>query len=180
MTRKERLHRAGITLLFALQQRKQLHHPAGIPTRAPHHFQADAIRLANDTVVAYVNSPVGTSAQELLAARAVVEDVPIIDFVNYVQADAVKTADVVMSGGTVDVDMRMRNRLTHSFAVKLLTNAVDALFNAAGGSALGMHHPLQRFWRDIHAVSSHISLNLDVVSAMYGQHVFGLEPRGQY
>ena len=38
----------------------------------------------------YVNSPVGTSAAALSAARAVVEDVPIIDFVNFVQADAVK------------------------------------------------------------------------------------------
>ena len=66
-----------------------------------------------------------------------------------IHRDLKETADVVMSGGTVDVDMRMRNRLTHSFAVKLLTNAVDALFNAAGGSALGMHHPLQRFWREL-------------------------------
>jgi 2',3'-cyclic-nucleotide 2'-phosphodiesterase/3'-nucleotidase len=41
-------------------------------------------------VVDYVNSPIGTSAAALSAARAVVEDVPIIDFVQYVQADAVK------------------------------------------------------------------------------------------
>lgn len=49
-----------------------------------------AVRSQHDTVVTYVNSVIGTSAQELSAARAVVEDVPIIDFVNYVQADAVK------------------------------------------------------------------------------------------
>jgi 2',3'-cyclic-nucleotide 2'-phosphodiesterase/3'-nucleotidase len=51
---------------------------------------ARAVRQQHDTVVGYVNSPVGTSAAALSAARAVVEDVPIIDFVNYVQADAVK------------------------------------------------------------------------------------------
>jgi 2',3'-cyclic-nucleotide 2'-phosphodiesterase/3'-nucleotidase len=51
---------------------------------------AAAVRAQHDKVVAYVNSPIGTSAQEMLAARAPVEDVPIIDFVNYVQADAVK------------------------------------------------------------------------------------------
>ncbi|KQV69498.1 multifunctional 2',3'-cyclic-nucleotide 2'-phosphodiesterase/5'-nucleotidase/3'-nucleotidase [Nocardioides sp. Root122] len=49
-----------------------------------------AVRAQHDTVVDYVNSPVGTSAAALSAARAVVEDVPIIDFVQYVQADAVK------------------------------------------------------------------------------------------
>ena len=51
---------------------------------------ASAVRAQHETVVDYVNSPVGTSTEQLLAARAVVEDVPIIDFVNYVQADAVK------------------------------------------------------------------------------------------
>ncbi|GEP38960.1 multifunctional 2',3'-cyclic-nucleotide 2'-phosphodiesterase/5'-nucleotidase/3'-nucleotidase [Nocardioides psychrotolerans] len=51
---------------------------------------AAAVRDQHDTVVSYVNSVVGASAVALSAARAVVEDVPIIDFVNYVQADAVK------------------------------------------------------------------------------------------
>ena len=51
---------------------------------------AAAVQEQHDTVVEYVNSPVGTSTEELSAARAVVEDVPIIDFVNFVQADAVK------------------------------------------------------------------------------------------
>ncbi len=97
-----------------------------------------------------------------------------------IHRDLRETWAVAESGRSVDIDMRMRNRLTHSFATKLLVQAVDAVFLAMGGSALGMHHPVQRFWRDIHAVASHISLNWDSVSAMYGQHVFGLEPKGQY
>jgi alkylation response protein AidB-like acyl-CoA dehydrogenase len=84
------------------------------------------------------------------------------------------------AAGEANVSLRMRNRLTHSFATKLLTQAVDLMFVAGGGAALGLHHPVQRFWRDIHAASSHISLNWDSVAAMYGQHVFGLEPKGQY
>ncbi len=51
---------------------------------------AAAVRSQHDTVVAYVNTVIGTSTQAMSAARAPVEDVPIIDFVNYVQADAVK------------------------------------------------------------------------------------------
>ena len=53
---------------------------------------ARAIRAQHDKVVGYVNSPIGTSTAQLLAARSVVEDVPIIDFVQYVQAGAVKAA----------------------------------------------------------------------------------------
>ena len=49
-----------------------------------------AVKAQHDTVVDYVNSPIGTSAAAMTAARAVVEDVPIIDFVQFVQADAVK------------------------------------------------------------------------------------------
>jgi alkylation response protein AidB-like acyl-CoA dehydrogenase len=97
-----------------------------------------------------------------------------------IHRDIAETFATVAAGKPADVALRMRNRLTHSFATKLLTQAVDALFLAGGGQALGTQHPLQRFWRDIHAASSHISLNWDSVSAMYGQHVFGLEPRGQY
>lgn len=97
-----------------------------------------------------------------------------------IHRDIAETFATVAAGKSADVALRMRNRLTHSFATKLLTQAVDALFLAGGGQALGTQHPLQRFWRDIHAASSHISLNWDSVSAMYGQHVFGLEPRGQY
>jgi 2',3'-cyclic-nucleotide 2'-phosphodiesterase/3'-nucleotidase len=51
---------------------------------------AAAVREQHDTVVDYVNSVIGQSVVAMSAARAVVEDVPIIDFVNFVQAGAVK------------------------------------------------------------------------------------------
>ena len=49
-----------------------------------------AVRAQHDKVVTYVNAPIGTSTAAMSAARAVVEDVPIIDFVQYVQGQAVK------------------------------------------------------------------------------------------
>ena len=66
------------------------------------------------------------------------------------------------------------------FASYLKQTCKSGALLAAGGATLGLQHPVQRFWRDIHAASAHISLNWDSVSAMFGQHVFGLEPRGQY
>ncbi|HCB04622.1 MAG TPA: bifunctional metallophosphatase/5'-nucleotidase [Nocardioides bacterium] len=50
------------------------------------------VRAQHDKVVAYVNTPIGTSTDELLANDAMVVDRPIIDFVNFVQADAVQKA----------------------------------------------------------------------------------------
>jgi 2',3'-cyclic-nucleotide 2'-phosphodiesterase/3'-nucleotidase len=53
---------------------------------------ARAIRAQHDKVVAYVNAPIGTSTEAMSAARSVVEDTKIIDFIQYVQAGAVKAA----------------------------------------------------------------------------------------
>ena len=97
-----------------------------------------------------------------------------------IHRDISETRALADGGHVADINLRMRNRLDHSYSTRLLVQAVDALFLAAGGSALGVTQPLQRFWRDIHAVGSHISLNWDSVGAMYGQHLFGLEAKGQY
>jgi resorcinol 4-hydroxylase (FADH2) len=97
-----------------------------------------------------------------------------------IHRDLKETAEAASRTGGASLDLRLRNRRDHAFSVRLLVQAVDALFTAAGGSGLGLRHPLQRFWRDIHAAAAHISVNWDAVGSMYGQHVFGLEPKGQY
>ena len=51
---------------------------------------------------------------------------------------------------------------------------------STGGYGLMLSNPVQRAWRDVNAVARHVSLNWDAVGTMYGQHAFGLEPRGQY
>jgi alkylation response protein AidB-like acyl-CoA dehydrogenase len=94
--------------------------------------------------------------------------------------DLAEAYDAVLRGDAANVDLRLRNRRDQAFCVKLLVQAVDALFLAAGGQGLFLDHPLQRAWRDAHAAASHISLNWDSAGTMYGQHLLGLEPKGQY
>jgi resorcinol 4-hydroxylase (FADH2) len=92
-------------------------------------------------------------------------------------ADALAT---VTRGEPISVDVRLRNRRDQAFCVRLLVQAIDALFLAAGGQGLFLDKPQQRFWRDAHAAASHISLNWDSTGTMYGQFMLGLEPKGQY
>src|SRR5438105_1593492 len=61
-----------------------------------------------------------------------------------------------------------------------LRQAAEAWNAATGGWGLHLSNPVQRAWRDANAVARHVSLNWDAVGTMYGQHVFGLEPKGQY
>jgi alkylation response protein AidB-like acyl-CoA dehydrogenase len=94
--------------------------------------------------------------------------------------DIAETGAVGMRGEATPLDMRLRNRLDHSFCTRLLVQAIDALFVASGGQGIFLEKPLQQVWRDAHAAASHISLNWDAVSTMYGQYALGLEPKGQY
>ncbi len=94
--------------------------------------------------------------------------------------DLAEAHDAALRGDPANVELRLRNRRDQAFCVKLLVQAVDALFLAAGGQGLFLDHPLQRAWRDAHAAASHISLNWDSAGTMYGQYLLGLEPKGQY
>jgi alkylation response protein AidB-like acyl-CoA dehydrogenase len=91
-----------------------------------------------------------------------------------------KATDGAAAGGQADLDLRLRNRLAQAFSVKLLVQAVDALFLASGGQGIFINKPIQRAWRDAHAGAVHVSMNWDAVSTMYGQHALGLDPKGQY
>jgi resorcinol 4-hydroxylase (FADH2) len=94
--------------------------------------------------------------------------------------DLAEAFDTVARGDPISIDVRLRNRRDQAFCVRLLVQAIDLLFLAAGGQGLFLDHPLQRAWRDAHAASSHISLNWDSAGSMYGQSMLGLEPKGQY
>jgi len=80
----------------------------------------------------------------------------------------------------ITVSDRIRSRRNQAYATKLAVQAVEALNASTGGYGLMLSNPVQRAWRDVNAVARHVSLNWDAVGTMYGQHAFGLEPRGQY
>jgi alkylation response protein AidB-like acyl-CoA dehydrogenase len=94
--------------------------------------------------------------------------------------DLAEAFDVTARGEAISMDVRLRNRCDQAFCVRLLIQAIDALFLATGGQGLFLDDPLQRFWRDAHAAASHISLNWDSTGSMFGQYLLGLEPKGQY
>jgi resorcinol 4-hydroxylase (FADH2) len=83
-------------------------------------------------------------------------------------------------GEEITVADRIRCRRNQAYATKLALGAVEALNASTGGYGLFLSNPVQRAWRDVNAVARHVSLNWDAVGTMYGQHAFGLEPRGQY
>src|SRR5215469_554241 len=94
--------------------------------------------------------------------------------------DLRNATEKLRAGQEITVADRIRCRRNQAYATKLALQAIEALNASTGGSGLMLSHPVQRAWRDVNAVARHVSLNWDAVGTMYGQHSFGLEPRGQY
>jgi alkylation response protein AidB-like acyl-CoA dehydrogenase len=92
--------------------------------------------------------------------------------------DLADTQATVAAGQELSVEQRLRNRRDHGFAARLARQAVDVLFESAGGASLFTDSPFQRAWRDVHAAVKHISLNWDAVGTLYGRHALGVPLEG--
>jgi 3-hydroxy-9,10-secoandrosta-1,3,5(10)-triene-9,17-dione monooxygenase len=71
---------------------------------------------------------------------------------------------------------RARIRMDCAHAVRQCLEAVDTLFLACGGSGLAESNPIQRAWRDLHAINMHGALALEVNQEMFGRMLLGLPP----
>lgn len=67
-------------------------------------------------------------------------------------------------------------RTNQGYAVKMCVQAVDRLFEAAGGTAWMQSNELQRLWRDSHMTAAHAYTDYDVCTQILGRELMGLEP----
>jgi alkylation response protein AidB-like acyl-CoA dehydrogenase len=79
-------------------------------------------------------------------------------------------------GGPLSTPERIRCRAHISYATGLAREAVDRLFSASGASSIQPHVPIQRFQRDIQALSNHAIMSPSTTTELYGRHLCGLEP----
>jgi alkylation response protein AidB-like acyl-CoA dehydrogenase len=69
---------------------------------------------------------------------------------------------------------RVRCRLNLGFAAELCVQAIEHLLPLTGGRGLLAGDPVQRAWRDVHAVAQHVALVWDVQASLYGPVRLGL------
>jgi alkylation response protein AidB-like acyl-CoA dehydrogenase len=81
----------------------------------------------------------------------------------------------LIATGEVTMEAQAHVRLAASHAVGSAVQAVDLLYNGAGASALYTSCPLERAFRDVHAIAQHIGVNPRVMETT-GRVLFGLEP----
>jgi alkylation response protein AidB-like acyl-CoA dehydrogenase len=80
----------------------------------------------------------------------------------------------LLDGRGVTMQARAQARLAASHAVANAAQAVDLMYGAAGATALYATCPLERAFRDVHAITQHIGVNPRVMESA-GRVLFGLE-----
>ncbi len=83
------------------------------------------------------------------------------------------------TGQQIGPEHRMRYRRDAGFASLLSLEAVQGVFPLLGGGGLAKDNPIQRQWRDVHAVGQHIACSWDVAGSTYGAARLGVLPPDQ-
>lgn len=81
------------------------------------------------------------------------------------------------TGQEIPLTARARYRWDAAKIVDRSVRAVDRLLRASSGRVVFLSNPLQRAWRDVHAVQAHVGNNLEKAASVFGRSEFGLPPQ---
>jgi 3-hydroxy-9,10-secoandrosta-1,3,5(10)-triene-9,17-dione monooxygenase len=89
-----------------------------------------------------------------------------------------ETMQVLARGEKVSEEMHYQGKRNACYAAQLCLQAVQRLYNIAGGRALFLDSPLQRMFRDCFAAAAHHSLVWESAASEYGRHALGAPKAG--
>ena len=87
-----------------------------------------------------------------------------------------ETIDKVEAGEPLSMEHRLRSRRDQAYSVVMATRAMELLFKSSGGKGLYDNDPVQRAYRDLHAMGAHIAVTWDLPAGSYGSVVLGGPP----
>jgi 3-hydroxy-9,10-secoandrosta-1,3,5(10)-triene-9,17-dione monooxygenase len=81
------------------------------------------------------------------------------------------------AGEEIPLAARARYKWDAGKAIDWSVAAVDKLFEASGGRGIFLDNPIQRAWRDVHAMRAHAGNNPERAAFVFGRSEFGLPPQ---
>lgn len=82
---------------------------------------------------------------------------------------------IVDSGRKLTRSERLYFRTIQVRSSRRALNAIEKLYTYAGGSAIRLEQPIQRYWRDAHAAANHMCNIAESIYTNYSLDVYGLE-----
>jgi 3-hydroxy-9,10-secoandrosta-1,3,5(10)-triene-9,17-dione monooxygenase len=89
------------------------------------------------------------------------------------RTDALAAQDEANHNVIPDMQQKLRYKRNAAYAASLCVEAVDALHVITGATGIYQSHPLERIFRDAHALGAHISLNFDAQAPAWGLAALG-------
>ncbi|HEX9535260.1 MAG TPA: acyl-CoA dehydrogenase family protein, partial [Stellaceae bacterium] len=84
---------------------------------------------------------------------------------------------LVRAGEEIPLTSRARCKWDAGKAIDWSVKAVDWLFEASGGRGIFLNNPIQRAWRDVHAMRAHAGNNPERAAFVFARSEFGLPPQ---
>jgi 3-hydroxy-9,10-secoandrosta-1,3,5(10)-triene-9,17-dione monooxygenase len=81
------------------------------------------------------------------------------------------------AGEEIPLTARARYKWDAGKAIDWSVQAVDRLFEASGGRGIFLDNPIQRAWRDVHAMRAHAGNNPERAAFVFARSEFGLPPQ---
>src|SRR5437763_6059274 len=81
------------------------------------------------------------------------------------------------AGEEIPLTMRARCKWDAGKAIDWSVQALDWLFEASGGRGIFLNNPIQRAWRDVHAMRAHAGNNPERAAFVFARSEFGLPPQ---
>lgn len=98
----------------------------------------------------------------------------LINSARYLLQQSALTFQAVAERNDVpDLETKLRFRAHSAFGVSQAREAVEVLWSCYGAQGLYTRDPLQRYLRDVLAISQHFSFNFDIAGSAYGLHALG-------
>ncbi len=85
-----------------------------------------------------------------------------------------RALDALRGGAPLSLETRVQLRRDYAYIATLCVRAVERIYLASGAAANYESNPLQRQWRDVHAMVAHTGVNLDSAGENFGRMQLGL------
>ena len=92
-----------------------------------------------------------------------------------IRADCEEAQRLAADGAVPSIESKLRFKRNVAYAMALCTEAVDTLHTMAGANGIYDRYPIQRIFRDQHALSGHIGFSWDAQGAPWGLVALGGE-----
>lgn len=111
--------------------------------------------------------------QQLVQHRVSTAAVKIESARLLLRTDAIEAQAQANRGVVPDIQEKLRYKRNAAYAAGLCLEAVDLLHTMTGATGIYQSYPLERIFRDAHALGAHISLNYDVQMPAWGLVALG-------